>query len=91
MSEISSFDFSHKEVVTALLKSAEIHDGTWMLAAKLGLTGVNIQLPGSNDVNPAAVVSIFNLRIEKTNELNSLSVDASVVNPLKKQPKKPRD
>ena len=91
MSEVSSFDFSHKEVVTALLKSAEIHEGIWMLAAKLGLAGVNIQLPDSSNINPAAVVSIYNLRIERTTELNSLSVDASVVNPLKKQPKKPRE
>lgn len=89
MSEISALDFSHKEVVTALLKSANIHEGIWMLAARLGLAAANVQIPGSNDINPSAIVSILNLRIEKTTEVNDLSADAAVVNPSEKQlPKK---
>jgi len=90
--EISGLDFSHKDVVTALLKSADIHDGIWMLAVKLGLTAANLQLPGSNDLVPSGILSVMSLKIEKATELNALSVDASVVNPPpKKQTKKPRE
>ena len=85
MSEISTLDFSHKEVVTALLKSSNIHEGVWTLAVKLGLTAANIQLHGTNDISPCGIVSILSLRIEKTTEINALSVDASVVNPSPKK------
>lgn len=81
MSEISGLDFSHEDVLKALLKSADIHNGIWMLAVKFGLTATNVQLPGSTNLDPAAIINLINLRIEKTTELGPLSVDAALVNP----------
>lgn len=89
MSEISGLDFSHQDVLKALLKSADIHEGIWSLGVKFGITGVNIQLPGSPNVDPAAIVNLANLRIEKATELGPLTADAAVVNPRSaKIPKK---
>jgi hypothetical protein len=89
VSEVSVIDFSHKDVVTALLKQQDIHEGVWSLAVKFGLTAANVQI-AEQELTPAAIVSLANLRIERATEITVLSVDASVVNPVlpKKKSKK---
>jgi len=81
MPEVTNLVFTHKEVVTALLKSQDIHDGIWALYVEFGIGAANI---GSNpeDVQPAAIVPVLKIGLQQFNTINNISVDASVVNPL---------
>jgi uncharacterized membrane protein len=85
MAEITKYDFSHKELVEALIKQQGIHDGIWSLTVEFGLAVANTG-PGPNEIHPTALVPLVKTGIMKTNEMTSLAVDASVVNPA--QPKK---
>lgn len=81
MAEATQVMFTHKEVVTALLKSQGIHEGIWGLAIQFGF-GVGNTGPNEQDVNPTAMVPIMGVGIQRFPEKNSLSVDAAEVNPL---------
>jgi hypothetical protein len=80
MPELSALEFSHKEVVTALLKAQGINTGIWGLHVRFALKAANIG--GSDaDLLPAALVPILAIGIQKVDKLNNLAVDAAVVNP----------
>lgn len=77
--------FSHKEVVIALLKEKNIHEGIWMLDAKFALIGAQVGLtPDDKNIYPAAIIPLIDLGIAKTDKLNPLAVDAAVENPKPK-------
>lgn len=80
MAEPTQFLFTYKEVVTALLKQQGIHEGIWSLAVSFGIGAINAG-PNAEQLSPAAVVPLLAVGIQKSAELNNLSVDASVVNP----------
>jgi len=80
MAETSQVIFSHKEVVEALIKHHGIHKGIWTLLVQFGIQGVNVGLGGPNPL-PAAVVPVVALGLQKTSQINSMSVDAAEVNP----------
>lgn len=86
----NNFRFDHKDVVTALLKAKGIHEGIWMIDAKFGLVGSNVNLPNEDLDNfyPGAIIPLLDIGIARTDKLNSLAVDAAVVNPKPKS--KPR-
>lgn len=82
MAEATQIIFSHKEVVTALIKQQKIHNGIWMLAINFGFGASNVgQTPDGTDLNPAAIVPVIGIGLQKAAELNNMSVDAAVVNP----------
>ncbi|MFD1555991.1 hypothetical protein ACFSHT_10200 [Paraburkholderia silviterrae] len=81
MAEATQYMFTHREVVTALLKKQNIHEGIWALAVNLGFGVVNVG-PSQDDINPTAMVPIMGIGIQKSDSLNALSVDAAEVNPL---------
>ncbi|WP_434516359.1 hypothetical protein AB6Q56_07030 [Dechloromonas sp. ARDL1] len=82
MAETTQLAFSHKEVATALLKAQGIHEGIWMLSVSFGMAATNIsQTPGGSDLNPAAIVPVLGIGLQRTDALNALSVDAAVENP----------
>ena len=82
MAESTQFMFSHKEVVTELLKSQDIHEGIWMLVINFGFGAAAIgQSENSTELNPSAIIPVLRIGIQLTEELNSLSVDAAKVNP----------
>lgn len=84
MAEATTYQFSHKEVVEALVKQQGLHDGIWSLTVEFGLSGGNIG-PGPGELNPAAIVPVLKLGLTKTNEQTNLTVDASAVNPVGKK------
>lgn len=86
MPEITKLVFSHKEVVTALLKAQDIHEGVWGLYIEFGIGATNIG-SNPNDVQPAAIVPVLKIGIQQFDTINNLSVDASVANPLPKKAK----
>ena len=80
MPEPSNFTFSYAEVVTALIKAANIHDGIWGLSVKFGLSATNV---GESEtiLRPAAIIPILELGLMKFEKETNLSVDAKKVNP----------
>jgi hypothetical protein len=76
---------SHKQVVEALLKYHGIHDGVWGLYVRFGLGATNI---GQNEqqLNPAAVVPVVEIGLQKFKSETNISVDAAKVNPKREKP-----
>jgi hypothetical protein len=72
--------FSHKEVVTALLKAQGIHDGIWALYVKFGMRGMNVGA-SDDDLQPTALVPILALGLQKFDKITNISVNAAEVNP----------
>lgn len=87
--QLEEYKFSHKEVVEALIKQQGLHQGIWMLSIQFGIGAANVQNPDKPlEVNPAAIVPIASIGLQKKNELSPLAIDASVVNPKSKPSKK---
>lgn len=80
MAEATQLVFSHKEVVTALLKAQGLHEGIWGLYMKFGIAGANVG-PTPTELHPAAIVPVIEIGLQKFDEVNNLSVDAAKVNP----------
>jgi hypothetical protein len=80
MPEATQLVFSHKEVAAALVKAHGLHDGIWGLYMKFGIAGANVGVtPG--EINPAAIVPILEIGLQKFDEENNISVNAKTVNP----------
>jgi len=80
MPEMSQLTFSFKEIVSALIKAQDIHEGVWGLFVHFGLQAHNIG-PNENDLRPAATVPVLALGLQKFEKVTNLSVDAALVNP----------
>jgi hypothetical protein len=82
MAEPTEYTFTHKEVVTALIRQQDIHSGRWSLSVQFGLAAMNIGTsPANTDLNPAAVLPILSIGLRATSEITNLTVDAAEVNP----------
>lgn len=92
MAETQQIVFDFHEVVTALIKNEQIHEGIWMLYIEFGLAAVNA--PFSVDgteiaepmmhLMPSALLPIKKIGIQRAEQLSNLAVDAAVVNPKPK-------
>ena len=85
MAEATTYQFSHQEVVEALIKQQDLHHGIWSLTVEFGL-GVANTGPGPSDLNPTAIIPLVKMGLVKSKELTNLAVDASVVNPAGRRP-----
>jgi len=81
MPETSQYTFNFKEIVTALIKAQDIHEGIWGLFVNFGLQANNIG-PNENELRPAALIPILQMGLQKFDKETNLSVDAAKVNPL---------
>lgn len=81
MPETKKMTFSHREVVEALLKKADIHEGLWGIYIEFGLAGANVATPGG-EFTPAAIVGIKSIGLQHYDEVSNLTVDAAQVNPI---------
>ena len=77
MPESTQIVFTHKEVVEALIRKQGISSGIWGVWIKFGIGGANIPLPGTTDLNPCAIVPVLEIGLQRFEEVNNLSVDAS--------------
>ncbi len=98
MSEVKIYKFSYKEVAEALVKKQKIHEGLWAIYVQFGLQAGNVPFPARSDdpmveetAIPSAIVPILSIGIQRVDKGTMLSVDASVVNPGKKNKKVKRD
>jgi hypothetical protein len=82
MAQAAQILFKFSEIAEALLKTQDIHEGHWGLFVRFGITAGNAPGP-NNDLVPIAIVPILEMGIQKFDEPNSLTVDASKVNPRK--------
>lgn len=82
MPEVDQYTFKYSELIEALIKSADLHEGKWQLVMTFGLAAVNLG-PSPMEVVPGAAVAVTNLGLQRAKEDSppSLVVDASVVNP----------
>lgn len=82
MDEKNQYNYSHKELVTALVKDHNIHEGFWMLNVQFGLAAASLEDQSNPGIlNPAAIVPLLSIGIIKTKTNGLLSIDAAVVNP----------
>lgn len=82
MAEPTEYKFTHTEVVTALIRHQNIHEGRWSLSVQFGLGAVNIGQSGNNDdLNPSAIVGVIALGLRAEAAVSNLTVDAAEVNP----------
>ena len=80
MAKAKQYVFSYPEVAEALVKKLDLHEGLWGIYVRFGIKGANISSPG-DELVPAAVIPILSLGLQRFEEENSLTVDASKVNP----------
>jgi hypothetical protein len=80
MAESTQIVFTHKEVVEALLKQQNIHDGIWGIYIKFGIQAANIGA-SPTDMMPAAIIPVLQIGLQRFDQENNLSVDASKANP----------
>jgi hypothetical protein len=80
MPETSQMVFSFKEIVTALIKAQNIHEGIWGLFVNFGLGASNVG-PNDNELKPTAMIPVIAMGLQRFEKENNLSVDAAKVNP----------
>lgn len=80
MPEISQIGFKHTEIVELLLKKMNIHEGIWALFIKFGIGASNVG-PTESELNPAAIIPILEIGLQKFEKETNISVDAAKVNP----------
>ena len=82
MPEVGSYTFTHKEIATALVKQAGIHEGKWQIIMTFGLAAMNMG-PTEGELVPGAAVAVTGIGIRKATAESpaSLVVDAAEVNP----------
>ena len=82
MAETNLVTFSYKEVVEALLKKQDIHEGLWALYIEFGIGAANAG-PSNDQLSPSAIVPVGKIGIQRATEITNLSVNAAEVNPLR--------
>ena len=80
MPETNQIGFTFKEIVTALIKANDIHEGVWGLWVNFGIGASNAG-PNENELKPTAVIPILQMGLQRFDKETSLSVDAAKVNP----------
>ncbi len=82
MSEVINYAFSHKEITELLIKKQDIHEGLWAIYVEFGLGAANIGTsPEDLNILPAAIVPVKRIGIQRHDQPNPLTIDASQVNP----------
>ena len=82
MPEVNSYTFKHQEVLEALIKKADLHEGSWQLTITFGLAAANMG-PSAEELVPGAAVAVTAIGLTKATPESppALTADAAVVNP----------
>lgn len=80
MAEASQYAFSYKEVVEALIRKQDVHEGLWALNIRFGMQAINFG-SNENDLKPAVILPVLDIGIQKVDKESNLTVDAAKVNP----------
>jgi hypothetical protein len=86
MAEATQYTFSLLEVAETLIKKQGIHEGKWVIGIEFTL---NVGLLGATppDIKPGVMILANSIQLLKAQEGSpqSLTIDASVVNPRPKK------
>lgn len=80
MAEVQTYAFEFKEIVEALIKQQDLHEGIWQFYVEFGIVAGNMG-PSANELRPSAVVPIQRIGILRVEKETNLTVDAAQVNP----------
>lgn len=80
MAETITIILTYKEVVEALIKHQNLHEGIWQLYVEFGIAAANVPT-GENQLSPAAIVPVNKIGLHRVDAENPLTVNASIVNP----------
>lgn len=88
--EKQQYIFTYKEVVEALIKKQDLHEGIWGVLLKFGIGAANVQRPGDENVVPAAVVPVIEIGLQKMDKVTPISLNAAQVNPAQVKQRRSR-
>jgi hypothetical protein len=81
MAEATNYTFKFQELAAILVRQQGIKEGFWGIYIEFGLGAANINTaPGERVLAPAAINIVQKIGIQKFDEANNLTVDASEVN-----------
>jgi hypothetical protein len=80
MPEATQIVFKHKELAEILIKHQSIHDGIWGLYIRFGIGASNVGASEA-DLQPAAIVPVLEIGLQRFEKETNISVDAAKVNP----------
>lgn len=82
MPEINNYTFKYSEVLEALIKKADLHEGKWQLVMSFGLAAMNLG-PSPAQVVPGAAIAVSTIGLQRAvaDSPEALVADASIVNP----------
>lgn len=82
MGEPQLIAFTNKEIVRALLKYHNIHEGIWSLTVQFGLkAGMSKVGPSEEDMVPTVIIPLLKFAIQRHDKDTPFTVNASEVNP----------
>jgi hypothetical protein len=89
MAEIEKVVFEYREIVEALVKKQDIHEGIWALYIEFGISAANVAMrlgdafgdEEPTQVSPSAIIPVQKIGIVKTDKESNITVDAAKVNP----------
>ena len=89
MAESAQVVFKLTELAEMLVKKENLHEGHWGILVNFGVGGGNLE-DANGTLHPTIVVPIQTIGIQRFELPNSLTVDASVVNPARGRAKSSR-
>jgi hypothetical protein len=82
MADVTRIEFTNKELLIMMLKKQEIHEGNWVIQAKLSFAAMNMGTTSDGtDTMPAGAVAVSGMGLELVPEPLPFSVNAAEVNP----------
>jgi len=76
MAEAQQIVFNYTELVELMLEKQGITEGLWAFYAKFGLAAANVG-PGPESLQPAAIIPLLEVGIQRADQATSLTVDAA--------------
>jgi hypothetical protein len=78
MAQAQQYTFTYAELVELMLRAQGITSGIWSLYVKFGLAAANVG-PSPESLQPAAILPILELGIQRAEGLTSIAVDADAL------------
>ena len=84
MADPTQYVFSYSEIVEALIKKQDLHEGLWAIYMEFGITAANAG-PTPEQAVPTAIVPVVKVGLQRVDADKKLpgTLDAALVNPAK--------
>lgn len=87
MPEIQVITLNHRELVEAMIRYQNLHEGIWQLHIEFGIGGANV-ITGDGNIVPTALVPVNKMGLTKVDKEGPIALDASKINPAPPKSKK---